>query len=80
MTFGLGYFRDGVWVDHLATDQAGVRDSAEEEHDANPLDAVHQWLSCCKDLADPTVPVEERDVTVRALGSMHQATAGSVQR
>ena len=43
MSFGLGYFEDGVWVDHSNADDvsAGSADVA--------LDAVHRWYGCCGD-------------------------------
>ena len=43
LSFGLGYFEEGVWIDHLAG-PAGETDAA--------LEAVHAWLDCCGDRAD----------------------------
>ena len=47
MTFGLGYFDDGTWIDHAqpATGRA-VR-----EGDGS-MEVVHDWLSCCLESND----------------------------
>ena len=39
LTFGLGYFEDGVWVDHLAAPAAETDDPA--------IAAIHAALDCC---------------------------------
>jgi len=53
MSFGLGYFEDGVWVDH-STPGTAVPETAGENilppPDA-PLDVVHLWFTCCSDPA-----------------------------
>ena len=37
MSFGIGYFEDGVWIDH-----------ASGEATADPgLDDIHGWYGCC---------------------------------
>jgi hypothetical protein len=41
LSFGLGYFVDGVWIDHLAA-PSGETDGAE-------MAAIHAWLDCCGD-------------------------------
>ncbi|MGH2417476.1 MAG: hypothetical protein ACRDFY_04010 [Candidatus Limnocylindria bacterium] len=38
LDFGIGYYEDGVWVDHAASG-AGRGPAS--------LDAVHEWLACC---------------------------------
>ena len=43
MTFGLGYFEEGVWVDHLAAPAA--------QADAE-IAAIHALLGCCPDVSD----------------------------
>ena len=50
MSFGLGYFEDGVWVDHSHGDEAatGSADVA--------LDAVHRWYGCCGDSTAAETP------------------------
>jgi hypothetical protein len=83
MTFGLGYFRDGVWVDHLAADHHAVRELAGDrppEHDASPMDVVHHWFSCCADPADAESLVEDRDSSIPAMGIALQAAAGTAPR
>lgn len=48
LTFGIGYFENGEWVDHLALPDHGadlVDAGAAEEREA--MRAVHALLSCC---------------------------------
>jgi hypothetical protein len=83
MTFGLGYFQDGVWVDHLAADDHGARERAADtpgEHDVNPIDVVHQWFSCCADPVERVNLVQDRDGTVVAVAVPLGAVAGTAQR
>jgi hypothetical protein len=45
LSFGLGYFEDGTWIDHREGDGLIV--------DADPdIQAVHAWLACCPLAAD----------------------------
>ena len=74
MTFGLGYFQDGVWVDHRAGDRGSVRDPAD------PIDAIHEWFSCCADPADVECFAEDRDSPGPAMGIALQAVAGTATR
>jgi hypothetical protein len=83
MTFGLGYFQDGVWVDHLVADHDGARALAVErpaQHDASPIDVVHQWFSCCADAADVESLSEDRDSSGPAMGIALQTVAGTAPR
>lgn len=75
MTFELGYFQDGVWVDHRSADRAGVRDPVDED-----LDVVHQWFSCCADIVEPETAVADPDGAVPAVGIVLQAVAATSQR
>jgi hypothetical protein len=45
LSFGLGYFEDGAWVDHLAAPH-GTTDP-----DAADIAAIHAWLDCCGERA-----------------------------
>jgi hypothetical protein len=42
LSFGIGYYENGAWVDHAAGD--AVTDGQ--------LDAVHAWFGCCPPTAD----------------------------
>ena len=42
LSFGLGYFNDGIWVDHLV---------ATEGTDDEGVAEIHAWLACCGDRA-----------------------------
>jgi hypothetical protein len=60
LSFGLGYFEDGVWIDHLAA-PSGETDAAE-------MGAIHAWLDCCGDRPDgrlAALAVEARNGTPR---------------
>lgn len=39
LTFGLGYYDDGIWVDHQPRSEGPARDAT--------MDVVHGWLACC---------------------------------
>ena len=83
MTFGLGYFQDGVWVDHRTADTSGVRDPVDEgprEHDADPIDAIHQWFSCCADTVESEIAVEDPEGTGPAMGTALRSVAATGQR
>ena len=45
LSFGLGYFDDGVWVDHSAGDLAIVHAT---EQEGLAIDAIHAWFGCCE--------------------------------
>jgi hypothetical protein len=60
LSFGLGYFEDGIWIDHLAA-PAGDTDGPE-------MAAIHAWLDCCGDRPGDrpaAIAVEARDGTAR---------------
>ena len=70
LSFGLGYFEDGVWIDHEAGD--GLLTDAEPE-----IQAVHAWLPCCPPGADAVLeaisiasePLERIAVVARSASS-----------
>jgi hypothetical protein len=83
LTFGLGYFEDGVWVDHLTADHRSVRERADEasaRRDADPIDVVHQWLSCCAEPVDPESLGQNTETPAPAMGTAIRAVAGTAQR
>ena len=49
MSFGLGYFEDGIWVDHSNPEGPGVPGSDESPSDGMAIEIVHQWYGCCAD-------------------------------
>jgi hypothetical protein len=46
MSFGLGYYENGIWVDHSGSTQGTAPGSGDLA-----LDAVHRWYGCCTDSA-----------------------------
>ena len=83
MTFELGYFQDGVWVDHRAADRTGARDAVGEDvrgHDADPIDTIHQWFSCCADTDEPETAIADPTGVVPAVGIALQTVAATAQR
>jgi len=57
LTFGLGYFEDGVWIDHLAAPGVGTDDPE--------IAAVHAWLDCCGNGAHDLAAVIAVDVAAQ---------------
>ena len=83
MTFELGYFQDGVWVDHRAADRADARDPVDEDlrgHDADPIDTIHQWFSCCAGTDEPEIAIVDPAGAVPAVGIGLQTVAATAQR
>jgi hypothetical protein len=83
MTFELGYFRDGVWVDHRAADRAGVRGAVGEDgrgDEPDPIETIHQWFSCCADTVEPEIAIADPAGAVLAVGVTLQAVAAAAQR
>lgn len=70
LDFGLGYFRNGTWVDHA--DANGALDEAEPDG-SRSMDAVHEWLACCGRPADGLRAVNDRVVTVAQEPGLHVA-------
>jgi hypothetical protein len=55
LSFGLGYWDDGVWVDHsVAADRPEMLSMASDA-DRAALDAIHDWFACCR---EPALPLE----------------------
>ena len=44
MSFGLGYYENGIWVDHSTE-----ADGNQSQPGDVALDAVHRWYGCCAD-------------------------------
>jgi hypothetical protein len=83
LTFGLGYFQEGVWIDHLAADDAAIGEAIgamQVTDEATAIDAIHQLLSCCPDPVDAQLPIVERDDAVQTGGVIFRAVAGTAQR
>jgi hypothetical protein len=81
MTFGLGYFQDGVWIDHLAAGDAATQEAAGHAaaDDVTSIDAIHQLFSCCVDAVDGELSLMDRDDSVQPAGMILQAVAGAAQ-
>jgi hypothetical protein len=63
LDFGLGYFDDGVWVDHAAGDRI-VPGTDTREPGSAPIDVVHEWLSCCDEPDGERGGIGERSIAV----------------
>ena len=71
LSFGLGYYEDGAWVDHsIAADAIDEVDRSDDERAA--LAAVHAWFDCCRDTVT-VMPVVEDEV----IGAVIEPLAGS---
>lgn len=53
LTFGLGYFEDGEWVDHTELGDRGAGLEIPGALAETDRAAIHAWLGCCPELADP---------------------------
>ncbi len=83
MSFGLGYFENGIWVDHSVPDgttSPGSPDEHGTRSDAVALDAVHNWYGCCDDsyAAEPSVTAGETDLPPSTVGRSERPTASVV--
>jgi hypothetical protein len=57
LSFGLGYFEDGAWVDHAAGDLA-VADVTDDERAS--MNAIHTWFGCCEETDAVALQIVER--------------------
>ena len=57
LSFGLGYFEDGRWVDHAAGDLAIV-DGTDQERAS--IDAIHGWFGCCQQAEPVALEIVQR--------------------
>jgi hypothetical protein len=57
LSFGLGYYEDGAWVDHSIAAQA-MDDGDRSADERAALAAVHEWFDCCRDTV-AAIPVVE---------------------
>ena len=62
MSFGLGYYENGIWVDHSGSVEGAAPQSGDRE-----LDAIHQWYGCCADSTAAQSVVIADEAEVRAL-------------
>ena len=64
LTFGLGYFEDGEWVDHTALPDRG-RDLRIAGTASADRVAIHALLSCCEPASDHA-PASMAPIPIRA--------------
>ena len=57
LSFGLGYFEDGAWVDHAAGDLAVA---AVTDDERASMDAIHTWFGCCGETDAVALQIVER--------------------
>ena len=62
MSFGLGYYENGTWVDHSGSAEGSTPPSGDVA-----LDAVHRWYGCCADSSAAHSSVIADETEVRAL-------------
>ena len=82
MTFALGYIQDGVWIDHLAAENAATSESAGRTAAENvtAIDVIHQLISCCADPVVGEVSLVDREDGALTAGTVFQAVAGTAPR
>ena len=82
LSFGLGYFEDGVWVDHSApnaVEQHELPDGSELRPREEPMHVVHQWFTCCIDRVADVPATTQPHFTVVGAGLAEEALAISRQ-
>ena len=57
LSFGLGYYEDGAWVDHSIAAEV-IDDGERSAEERAALAAVHEWFDCCRNTV-PAIPVVE---------------------
>jgi hypothetical protein len=68
LSFGIGYFEDGVWVDHAA-------EGPESLAGADPaMRAIHESLRCCMD-ERRVIPIEAAVIVERAAVAVRSASS-----
>ncbi|MDQ2673287.1 MAG: hypothetical protein M3Y40_01390 [Chloroflexota bacterium] len=66
LDFGLGYFEDGIWVDHTTLADGGASLGIED----GPYAAVHDLLGCCAGGRRP-IPVDVTALAATVLEERH---------
>ena len=62
MSFGLGYYENGIWVDHAGSAEENAPVSGDRA-----MDTVHQWYGCCIDSTADQSSLIADETDVRAL-------------
>ena len=60
LSFGIGYFENGTWVDHTTLADRGASLSI----DGRPMDAIHAMLDCCPEPAPMPIRIDPPSVAV----------------
>jgi hypothetical protein len=63
LTFGIGYFENGTWVDHTTLPDRGAGLTI----DGRPMGAVHAMLDCCPAAAPMPMHVDPPSVVTLPL-------------
>jgi hypothetical protein len=72
MSFGLGYYENGIWVDHSRSADGKVSQPGDVA-----LDAVHRWYGCCVDptAAQSSVMADEPDARPSTIARSERPSA-----
>ena len=49
MSFGLGYFENGTWVDHSVPEGVAAPSPDPSASNGVTMEVVHGWYRCCAD-------------------------------
>ena len=63
LTFGLGYFENGDWVDHTVLGDRGAGLEISGALAEADRAAIHTWLGCCAEMPEPMVTDAGTDAT-----------------
>jgi hypothetical protein len=72
MSFGLGYYENGIWIDHSGS----VEGNASQPGDM-ALAAVHRWYGCCADpiATQSSVMADEPDLRPSTIARSERPSA-----
>jgi hypothetical protein len=83
MSFGLGYYENGIWVDHSTSDGTTLPRSAKgtaSQPGDLALDAVHQWYGCCANstAAQSSVITDETEMRASSMARTERPSASVI--
>ena len=70
LSFGLGYFDGGEWIDHTAIETATA-----SRADRQLLDVVHTWVACCGDAPTDRIGAIDRPAPAIVTGVVRRSVS-----
>ena len=73
LSFGIGYFENGTWVDHTTLPDRG----ASLTIDGRPIGAIHAMLECCPEPAPLAIRMDPASVATLPIDRSLDVHAGA---